>query len=157
MLPSHKESVRLHPASFAIGIVMHLGVFLAVGNAVALLIQPTAALGAIWLFARLSMTLSLASAIYLLVRRFRSRDLRALSAPDDYFAILVVGVLLALALCSRINPLCGRIFLVYTGLFCIYLPLGKLRHAVFFFAARGDLGRRLGYRGVYPPAVEQTE
>ena len=31
------------------------------------------------------------------------------------------------------------------------LPLGKLRHMAFFFAARADLGRRLGYRGVYPP------
>ena len=32
-----------------------------------------------------------------------------------------------------------------------YLPLGKLRHVLFCPVARLDLGRRLGYRGTYPP------
>ena len=35
-------------------------------------------------------------------------------------------------------------------------PAGKLRHAVFFFLARVDLGRRLGWRGVYPPAAGRS-
>jgi hypothetical protein len=43
-------------------------------------------------------------------------------------------------------------FLIYAGVLFLYFPLGKLRHAVFFFVARADYGRRLGYRGVYPPA-----
>jgi hypothetical protein len=34
--------------------------------------------------------------------------------------------------------------------FFAYVPLGKLRHAVFFFVARGDLYARLGARGVVP-------
>ena len=47
--------------------------------------------------------------------------------------------------------------MIYTGLLLVYLPLGKLRHAVFFFVARGDYGRRLGFRGVYPPAATRAE
>ena len=31
-----------------------------------------------------------------------------------------------------------------------YLPLGKLRHCIFFFAARFNFGGRLGCRSVYP-------
>ena len=50
------------------------------------------------------------------------------------------------------GPASGALLLGYAALIFLYLPLGKLRHAVFFFVARGDYGWRLGHRGVYPPA-----
>jgi len=92
-----------------------------------------------------------------LVRRTLSTDLRAMSAPDDYVAITVTCGLLALAALMGGDRDHQLTLLIYAGLFFVYFPLGKLRHAVFFFVARGNYGRRLGYRGVYPPPRTRVE
>ncbi len=79
-----------------------------------------------------------------------------MSAPDDYIAILATCGLLALASGYPIDAASDVVTLIYAVLLFAYLPLGKLRHAVFFFVARGDYGRRLGRRGVYPSATART-
>jgi nitrate reductase gamma subunit len=103
------------------------------------------------------MGLALLAGLYLLVQRLLSPTLRAMSAPDDYLAILASCGLLALASLRRIGPDDEILLLLYAFLLLIYVPLGKLRHVVFFFVARADYGRRLGYRGVYPPAATGAE
>ena len=42
-------------------------------------------------------------------------------------------------------------YLTYS-LLMLYIPIGKLRHTVYFFAARYHLGYFFGWRGVWPPA-----
>jgi hypothetical protein len=39
---------------------------------------------------------------------------------------------------------------VAMGLF-LYVPLGKIRHCFFFFAARCHMGAHFGRRGTFPP------
>lgn len=157
MLPWHKETIKHHPVSFAVGVLMHLGVALAFADAVVVLIQPTAGLIGVAPGARLLVVCSLMSGAYLFVRRFSSRDLRVMSAAEDYVAVLATCGLLALALLHSVDVQYRLVFLIYFALFVAFLPLGKLRHGMFFFLARGDYGRRLGYRGVYPPAKGRTE
>jgi hypothetical protein len=99
----------------------------------------------------------LLAGLYLLLRRTTSPTLRAMNTPDDYIATLASCGLLALAILDSVSAHGHVVLLVYSALLLIYLPLGKLRHAVFFFIARGDYGRRLGYRGVYPPAPAGSE
>jgi hypothetical protein len=156
LLPAHKETIKRHPAKFAVGAIMHVGTIVALLDVVLLLVRPTAGH---WMisFARPIVVLALLAGIYLFARRILSKDLRTMSAPDDYIAILATCGLLALTSVYTLggqNPL-G--LLICAGLLFVYLPLGKLRHIVFFFVARGDYGRRLGYRGVYPPAAAGTE
>jgi uncharacterized membrane protein len=151
MLPANKESVSRHPAKFAIGVAMHIGVILALLCVVLLVIWPQLGREAMSLF-RPVVAIALVASLYLLVRRIASRDLKALSAPDDYLAIAATCGLLAFA-CFVSTDVAGQTaLLIYAMLLFVYLPLGKLRHAVFFFVARADYGRRLGYRGIYPPA-----
>jgi hypothetical protein len=145
MLPANKESVSRHPAKFAIGVI------LALLCVVLLVIWPQLGREAMSLF-RPVVAIALVASLYLLVRRIASRDLKALSAPDDYLAIAATCGLLAFA-CFVSTDVAGQTaLLIYAMLLFVYLPLGKLRHAVFFFVARADYGRRLGYRGIYPPA-----
>ena len=80
-----------------------------------------------------------------------------MSTAEDYVAILATCVLLALASLDSAGAEARLAFLIYAGLLFAYLPVGKLRHAVFFFVARADYGGRLGYRGVYPPSTANTE
>ncbi len=152
MRPRHKESVRRHPFKFAVGVLMHAGVILSLLAVLLLLVWPAAGATVLSL-SRPLLVPSLAAGLLLFVRRTLAPDLKAMSVPDDYVAILATCGLLALALLYSIGGASEVALLIYTALFFAYLPLGKLRHAVFFFVARGEYGRRLGYRGVYPPAV----
>ena len=88
----------------------------------------------------------------MLVRRVANPVVRILSVPDDFLAIgLAVAFLAMLALASSgLVPVAAAA--VAASVLLFYVPLGKLRHMVFFFLARADLGHRLGYRGVLPPA-----
>jgi hypothetical protein len=151
MTPRHKESVRRHPVKFVVGLVLHLGVILSLLGVLLLLIWPALS-GDVLSTGRPLNAVALGAGLYLLVRRATSPDLRAMSAPDDYIAILATCGLLAFA-CAFPDGVGSTALLTYAVLFFVYLPLGKLRHAVFFFVARTDLGRRLGYRGAYPPTT----
>jgi hypothetical protein len=149
MSPGHKESVRRHPIEFGAGVLLHLGVAASLVEAAWLVAAPQSA-GAWQVWLRAPLIAGLAAGVALLARRATSKMMRALSTPDDYLAALATCGLVGLALFPTWTE--GRVLLAYTALLLIYLPLGKLRHAVFFFVARGNYGWRLGYRAVYPPA-----
>ena len=156
MTPAHKESVRLHPGKFAVGLLLHVGVIVALLSVVLLLVSPGVGRSAL-MMTRPIAACALLAGCYLLVRRMFSPTLRAMSTPDDFIAIVASCGLLVLALLDPAASGPRMALLIYTTLLFVYLPLGKLRHAVFFFVARGDFGRRLGYRGVYPPAHARGE
>ena len=78
-------------------------------------------------------------------------QMRALSTPDDYISnILVTTFQLATAaalLWWQVLP----VYFVLTALLLLYIPVGKLKHAIYFFAARYQLGYFFGRRSVWPP------
>ena len=156
MLPAHKESVRRHPGKFAVGLAMHSGLLLALAGVILLLVAPAAGYRVLELI-RWPLLVSLIAGFYLFVRRLFDADLEAMSAPDDFLAILSTCAFLALVVFLPASETGRTILFSYTAMLFLYLPLGKLRHIVFFFIARGDFGRRLGYRGVYPPARATME
>lgn len=149
MLPAHKESVRHHPGKFAVGVLLHVGVVAALVEIVARIAGVSAApvVTAVCALA------ALPAALFLLVRRVVSPVLRAMSAPDDFVSILAVAALLALAALHGFGATDPAVLLAYAIPFLVYLPLGKLRHSIFFFVSRADFGRRLGYRGSMPLAA----
>jgi len=150
MLPAHKESVRLHPGKFAIGLLLHLGVLLSLLAVVVTLAAPTTGFVVLgWL--RLPAAVSTFAGLYLLLRRVRDPNLKVMSAPEDFFAVALSTGLVALVASLPATENARLFLLAYTATLLLYLPFGKLRHAVFFFVARADLGHRLGHRGVYPP------
>ncbi len=154
--PGRKESARRHPAEFAAGLLLHVGVLLTLAGVGLLLAWPVLAEGFLPAI-RPVLPLSLTAGLALFLRRIFSRTLRAFSTPDDYLAILATCGLLAAGMLAAGAPCWQIVLLLYAGLVAIYFPLGKLRHAVFFFLARAEYGGRLGYRGVYPPQATETE
>lgn len=149
MTPAHKETIRLHPVKFIIGILMHVGIFLAILKVLLLLINPS---GAPFVPVPVSVILGVAllCGLYLFLRRCYSPDLRLMSSPDDYISIMLsLGLLLA-AILHEFGLITNGALLIYASVLFFYLPLGKLSHALFFFIARAEYGARLGYRGTYP-------
>lgn len=150
LLPGHKESARLHPVKLGLGVALHVGVLLALTGVILLLASPVTGLQFLGVVRPLVL-LGLGAGLALLAERRRAPLLRQLSVPDDYLANAATCGLLMLSGAIAPGPVGATVLLGYALLLLAYVPLGKLRHAVFFFAVRADLGWRLGYRGVYPP------
>ena len=157
MMPDQKESAYLHIPSYATGMLFHIGVFtcllifvlsffpffnrwISACNWHLILAVPTA-LGAV-------------CGVVLFVRRLVSKDLKVLSMPDDFISTCLVTLfqlMTTLYLC--IPTCCGAVTILYyisCILLFLYMPLGKLRHAVYYFAARYHLGFFYGWRNVWP-------
>ncbi len=156
MVPARKESARQHPAAFVTGLALHAGAILALAAILVLLFREEVGLRLLFLL-RPVFAVSFMAGLVLFSRRLRSANLRAMSAPEDYIATLVTCGLLGLAFLTGAGFTSPFPLLIYAAALFLYLPLGKLKHAVFFFAARVDYGARLGYRGVYPPARVNPE
>jgi hypothetical protein len=155
MLPSHKETILRFPGKYVIGILLHIGTFIAIMEMLILIFSPTSA--RIYpLVLTVMLSLAFLCGLYLLVRRIISAELRYISCPDDYLAIFMTIVFIALAALNEVGIVHPTSFLLFGAVLFFYMPFGKLRHALFFFIARADFGRRLGYRGVYPAIPHQN-
>jgi hypothetical protein len=149
MLPWKKESARLHPASYTLGITFHLGVFLGFLWVVVLFVGFDLAHILRTASAGLLLVTSLCG-VALLVKRIVDPKLRYFSSADDYFSnVLVTGFQVVTALGLLKQEMLSGLF-VYAGILLLYIPVGKLRHAIYFGFARFHLGRFYGRRGVWP-------
>ncbi len=156
MLPWRKETVSLNWGEFLTGILLHVGVAWALIGMLTLVAAPGAGHALIRPGA-IVFVLSFVSALVLLIRRIRSPLLRSISTPDDYAATVLTALFLLPAALSAWKQEAAAWFLAAGLLLLLYMPLGKLRHAVFFFLSRGNYGLRLGHRGVYPPPSRMRE
>lgn len=151
MLPQAKESVRMHLPSYAAGVVFHLGTFAAFG----LLTMTLAGIGlpaALRWVAAIPPLLGAAGGLALLVKRVATPYLRGLSSPDDYASNLLTTSFAALSGAASLHPPLVSAWLVAAVLLLVYLPVGKIRHCVFFFSSRAFMGAFFGYRGTFPSA-----
>lgn len=153
MAPSAKESTRAHPVVYALGVGYHLGIFTAFGilvwsmrDAAAGVLPPAPARQV----AQVLTAIGMVGGASLLVRRARGPLLRTISIPDDYLANLLTTAFIALAGLRLLAGSLEPALLVGAMLLLLYIPLGKIRHCLFFFPARWNLGRHYGRRGTFP-------
>ncbi len=90
-----------------------------------------------------------------IVRRVGSKYLRAISAPDDYFSLLLLTLWFLLAFFATPNRPTqdGAILLAYfivTAFFLIYVPFSKISHYLYYPFTRYWFGKSMGHRGTYP-------
>jgi len=171
MLPSQKESAYKHLPTYTAGILFHLGSFIALFCFLLLFFD------AVWVFFFQHILISSLIATFLLItsccgigliiKRLISKKLRPISNADDYISTCLVTlfhlvtVLLFITFAfhdwfhqyfsSNLHTdIIYTYFLVAIPLF-LYLPFGKLKHVVYYFAARYHLGFFYGRRGTWPP------
>jgi hypothetical protein len=148
MLPWEKESARRHLATYMAGIIYHLGVFAAVGLLTArlLLFKTPSAVP----FLLILLAPGVAAGFFLLLKRLFSDIMRRLSVPDDYISNLLVNFFLLAAALDALTGAYTPYLYLSAIVLLLYIPLGKIRHCVFFFYARYLLGRFYGRRGTWP-------
>lgn len=150
MNPAKKESAYLHLPTYVAGILYHMGTFLSIPLFLLMwLYIPISGVMVIIMSSILSVTA--ACGVGILVKRAMKKELRELSSPDDYISnslvtLFQVGTLLTLSI-PKILPA----YFILTSILFLYLPLSKLKHVIYFFAARYHLGFFYGWRGVWPP------
>jgi len=89
------------------------------------------------------------------IRRLVSPYIRAISTPDDIFAVALLTVWMAFACMAAPNNRHETEFWILgyfllTAFFLFYVPFSKISHYIFYPFTRWYLGKTLGHRGVYP-------
>jgi nitrate reductase gamma subunit len=150
MSPLKKESALLHLPTYTAGIIYHLGSFLSILLLVLFLFKLEPFGWQRWLIIGFLLLTSI-NGLAIFIKRIVKKELRALSNPDDYisnFLVTAVHILTAITLSNvRLFPA----YFILISILLLYMPLGKLKHPIYFFAARYYLGLFYGWRGVWPP------
>jgi hypothetical protein len=162
MLPKQKESAYLHLPTFIAGILFHVGTFIGLFLFIVFFfVDP--ALFREWLVLAIAVLLvsfyliiSAVSGFTLLFKRLLLKKIRTLSTMDDYLSNFLTTLFQLATAFYLIFPDDAAIYYyICASILLLYLPVGKLRHAVYFFAARYHLGFFYGWRNSWPPKKQK--
>lgn len=157
MLPQNKESAYLHLPEYASGMLFHIGLFtcllLFVLSFFPFFNRWISGPDKIHYIIACLLAVTSVCGYVLLLRRALSTDLKPLSNPDDFISNALVSTFQLMTLLYLLMPTSNVVVTIYyivAILLFLYMPLGKLRHVVFYFAARFHLGYFYGWRNVWP-------
>jgi nitrate reductase gamma subunit len=150
MSPTKKESAYLHLPTYIGGLFFHISTFLGIALFFVFLFGIGMPQWMMWLLALIMVTGALSGAA-ILVKRMVKPQMRALSNPDDYISNILVTIFQLATAAALLLPQVLPVYYVLTALLLLYIPVGKLKHAIYFFAARYQLGYFFGRRNVWPP------
>lgn len=156
MSPARKESAFLHLPTYVAGILYHLGTFLSLALFV-VIFGGTFPEGIYALVLAVFLTVCGLSGLSILAKRIIKKELRLLSNADDYISNIVVTLFHLISAALMIRPELIIAYHLVGGILMIYIPVGKLRHVVFFFAARYHLGYFFGWRNVWPAGPKNQQ
>ena len=150
MNPLKKESAYLHLPTYTAGIFYHVGTFLCIILFITNMLGITIPY---WISLVLGAFLVVAafSGLGIFIKRLLKDELRHLSNPDDYISNLLVTIFQVLSGMVLFLDVMQPAYFIWASLLILYIPVGKLRHLLYFFAARYHLGIFYGWRGVWPP------
>jgi hypothetical protein len=149
MMPWAKESTRIHMVAYLRGIGFHLGIFTAIG---AVILSPWWGLLPARIHTLLGIVLGMGAILGAAggVMRIAEHNLRGLSLPDDHFALWLTTLFVAAAGLGILNEAFMIPMYIVAGITFVYVPLGKIRHCLYFFFSRLFFGRFFGRRAVLP-------
>ena len=151
-MPWSMESSRKHLWRWVEFGAYHVGAFIAILTTFTMPFVPAMMTGPV----RLAFAILIAPAVVLslvkLARRIRSPELRVISTPDDYFALVSVGAYFISTVVALLmdTPLARTVYFIITAAFLFYVPFSKISHYVYFLFAGMITGSRYGWRGVRP-------
>jgi nitrate reductase gamma subunit len=169
LLPWTKESVRENLPSYAMGIAFHLGLLTSFVMLAAHILQAVCPACEVPSFFQITiittvipvilMAIGVVSGVSLFVKRLINPVLRGISCPDDYISNFLVTSAIALALLQALMPSdwVSRLWVVSAIVLFAFIPLGKIRHCLFFFSTRYHLGAFFGRRGCMPPSKTNSQ
>ena len=157
MMPQNKESAYLHIPSYALGMLFHIGIFTSIlifilsffeffnqwiinDQCIHYVLPLITAVGAI-------------AGLSLFIKRLVNRNLRNLTNPDDYLSNGFTTLFQLATTLFLLMPACScmvNTYYIVTTILLLYMPVGKLKHLLYYFSARYHLGFFYGWRNVWP-------
>ena len=149
MMPWAKESTRIHMIAYLRGIGFHIGIFTAIA---VVILSPFWGVLPPFLSGLLSWLLVLGAALGVAggMMRIAEHNLRNLSLPDDHFAVWLTTLFIAVTGLALVNQAFLIPMYMVSAITFIYIPLGKIRHCLYFFFSRLFFGKFFGRRAVFP-------
>ena len=151
-MPWSMESSRKHLWRWVEFGAYHVGALIAILTTFTMPFVPAMMTGSV----RLAFAILIAPAVVLslvkLARRLKSPELRVISTPDDYFALVSVGAYFISTVVALLmdTPLARTVYFIITAAFLFYVPFSKISHYIYFLFAGMITGSRYGWRGVRP-------
>ncbi len=149
MNPRNKESAFLHLPTYTAGVIFHVATFLSIVMFF-LLLSGLECSRLICILLTLAAFSGAATGVGIFIKRLTDNKLRRLSNPDDYISNMLVTLFQLFTGLVLLNNGLYPAYMIVAGLLFIYMPAGKLKHAIYFFAARYHLGLFYGWRNVWP-------
>lgn len=149
MMPWAKESTRIHMLAYLRGIGFHVGIFAAIA---AVIVSPFWNYFPPLLSQALFWVLVLGAVLGAVggIMRIAEHNLRGLSLPDDHFAVWLTTLFILVSGLAVFNKTLMIPMYVISAITFVYVPLGKIRHCLYFFFARIFFGKFFGRRAVFP-------
>lgn len=147
MMPWTKEVVRKKPFPYVRGVAFHMGIFIGLA---ALVVSPWWHLLPEW--ARLALAAATGGGALLgligAAMRVIEKHLRAISTPDDHASVLIVNIFLATICIALLQSNWMPVMYLVSAVMLVYIPMGKIRHCIYFFFSRFFYGQFVGRRAV---------
>jgi nitrate reductase gamma subunit len=150
MSPIKKESAYLHLPTYTAGLVYHMGTFLSLALFVIALLQFKIT-GIFQIIIPIGLIITGLCGFAILLKRVFSKNLKSLSNPDDFIANILVSAFHFITAYMIYFESWYTLYFILASLLLSYIPISKLKHTLFFFAARYHLGYFYGWRNVWPP------
>jgi len=149
MSPARKESAFLHLPTYISGMIFHIGTFLSFFWLIVCFFNIHSSLLFRYIIGSIVLISSICG-VSILIKRLVKLKLRKLSHPEDYFSNLFVTGFQVITIISLVNVNILPALYIYSTLLFLYIPVGKLKHTIYFFISRINLGIYYGKRKVWP-------
>ncbi|MCP4539347.1 MAG: hypothetical protein GY832_19600 [Chloroflexi bacterium] len=147
--PWRMESTRKHWMRYVEFIVFHLGVLANIVLSFAIAYAPDVLTVPVRNVALVLLAAAFVAGGVRLYRRVKLAEMRVISSPDDYIAMVAVLLFLFTGLLSLLGWGPGiAAYFVIAALFLVYEPFSKIRHYIYYPFARYFYGVSFGRRGV---------
>jgi len=153
--PWSMESTRNSMYFYAEFLIFHIAVALTIGSTFFIPLIPHLMTPAVTSVIMVFMGLAFLIGLRRIYRRFTVPEIKIISTPDDYFAIILMTTFFGVGFITMYLWMSGSpdtgwmwVFFLMTTFFLLYVPFSKISHYVLYPFGRVNFGMVFGGRGV---------
>jgi len=153
--PWSMESTRNSMYFYAEFLIFHIAVALTIGSTFFIPLIPHLMTPAVTSVIMVFMGLAFLIGLRRIYRRFTVPEIKIISTPDDYFAIILMTTFFGVGFITMYLWMSGSpdtgwmwVFFLMTTFFLLYVPFSKISHYVLYPFGRVNFGMVFGSRGV---------
>ena len=142
-------------------LIFHIAVALTIGSTFFIPLAPKLMTPAVTTVIMVFMGLAFLIGLRRIYRRFTVPEIRIISSPDDFFAIILMTIFFGVGFITMWLWQQGQaetpwmwIFFLMTTFFLIYVPFSKISHYVLYPFGRVNFGMIFGGRGILNRGVQ---